>query len=327
MSLEGISIEMREAESYTVRGRVTGWDEDSVRAKALTVRLSPGRFEESQAQSTRVLFDTESVGVGQIATSGEFQIAHLQPGTYTAVVETRAGEFVATQILTVSRRDLLNLVIPLAPAVQFAGKLQYLDPSAAGGRPQLILISLGPAGFRTAMVPVGEDGTFSKSGLGAGAYRAEVAGAKKPLFITSIAVGGKSFRGPGFELPSGGSAEVLVSAGTRGAGIEGRVTSRGRGEELAGGTVSAVPVPTTLLELAALETVAPDRNGFFFLSGLPPGTYRVCAWKESGDALVEILSAPQHQSRLDDLCVNVEAEAGMRRVAAPRLISVSDFPR
>lgn len=212
-----------------------------------------------------------------------FEIAGLRPGDYwlhaLAVKDGRSYD-TWTQIV-VDEKGRSGIELQPAPPADIHGRIEV--DGMAGVKLSGLRLALDNSysvDYQGIPIPVKEDGTFSMSGIPAAVYRIT------PLYTSSaflrgMRLGDADITEKGLDLTHGsppGELTVLLSAG---GSIRGIVRDES-GNGAAGALIALLPLdrptdPQRARELSKLTF--PDTHGAYAFIGVPPGSYRLFAWK------------------------------------------------
>lgn len=315
--LEGLRLKLRKSAVYQVSGRVVG-----VNAPAqLRILLMPAATGSSDIPDGLLHPALPGPDAG-VQPDGSFSVEGVSPGWYVAIaLDSRIGAIRASTGFLVKDADIDELRVIAAPAVTFAGKVVY-DGGESARRPHRFrMMSDGGSGFRMADTEMSKDGTFAATDLPSGRYRLIY---EEPWSVVKVAFGGATVTGARIDL-IGSAEDVVVTLTANSARLTGRIEGDFRLESPARGTITAIPIPTTIAEITGLRTAAIDPAGSFAVGGLGPETYRVCAWRETGHQPVEVLAHPALQQRLDAGCIKVTLKPGEVQHVTLKQISTSAF--
>ncbi|HEV3201851.1 MAG TPA: carboxypeptidase regulatory-like domain-containing protein [Bryobacteraceae bacterium] len=220
--------------------------------------------------------------------SGRFEIHGVLDGTYRlrALQVGKEGELLAgEQQVEVSGGDIDGVVLTLGRGVTIKGiEKPEGPPDESGVRPhstvrlypQSELVPDGASGHPFYSAPV-NDGEFQIESLPPGKYRVEVE-VEGPGYVSSARAGNTDLlASPELVLGPGTAPEIEVVLRTDAGGIEGQIALQAMEEDSA----VALLVPEALNRPA--ETAPVEDSGFFIFQAVPPGAYRLYAWKDFGE--------------------------------------------
>jgi hypothetical protein len=255
--VSGIDFPMLPASGVTVRGRVLPSPFDGPRQVDLQP-TAPLRFLGGQ-------------GAGLNPTTGEFQIANVQPGSYELVASGTTGNRlyfakIPVQVGT-SPPDPIELL--LSAGTRLAGSLVIDGDAQQPPNPNPIHVMLNPASNQPMFGPppgaeVKTDGTFVFESVIPGRWRVQLNG---PGYVKSLTLGDQEISGDEIQITSA-AAPLKIVVGTKYVQIA--------------VSVSTLPVSLGgLTGVAWAEASAIEQNFGFDSQGvgnlsLPPGRYHVC---------------------------------------------------
>jgi protocatechuate 3,4-dioxygenase beta subunit len=219
--------------------------------------------------------------------------------------------------LSVSGRDISDLVIPLTPAPRVSGRVEFEGTSDKPSSSSVvgIRILLNPAdgsrlSDRTLTLQTGhpdENAEFTTYGVPPGQYVVSIAGAPAGWTLKGVAYQGRDLADTPVDLETKDITGVVITFTDRPSAIVG-VVQGPRGPDP---DAVVLAYPTDPDEWAAsggvprrLRTARADATGAYSITGLPPGEYHVIAVKEDtiGDwqdpALLQALTQYAQQVRL-----------------------------
>jgi hypothetical protein len=189
--------------------------------------------------------------------------------------------------VTVADQDIEGLVVPLVPgpAIKGSFKTEGVDPASqtAGAHelPNVNFRALDPSNRAGAYAESNEDGTFRVNGVIPGVYRVNVFGLPENSYVKAINFGGQDFNGKDLDLSNSSGGEMQVVISPNGAEVTGTVRD-----------ADGKPVPSAVVQVCdksgeVAKSANTDQNGAFDLKGLAPGEYKVFAWEDRGDGIVQ----------------------------------------
>ena len=276
-TVTGINIALGPSPVQKIRGRVTGFTGQATVALAAGTQGAAGRL----------------ISKGASTIDGSFEFAGVVPGVYFLTAQDRAG-LVATPVpVLVGDRDVENLSIALAPAIQMSVRITgeglaqgQLDPSygvIGSLRPELDSLQGGlPANVRVGNIQVSVGNVMILANLAPGDYQFNISQAVirdnvKPLYIKSIRLGREDAFGT-VHISSDTTDVLEVVLTTETGSVEGVVLGRA-GDPAANVTVVLVP-NNARKRMALYKTVVTGSDGKFRFHEIPPGDYKLFAWED-----------------------------------------------
>jgi len=287
--VRGVEIHVRRGRVYSVQGKIESgpnaprYAQLSLLPKG-SANLSFPEQRQAQVQGTEGVFVFKNVPPG----------AYILQSQYTeAVVKDPTGEFtksiplVARLEVTVADQDIEGLVVPLVPGPTIKGsfKTEGVDPASqtpgAHALPAVNLRALDQSNRTFAYAESNEDGTFRVNGVMPGVYRVNVGGLAENTYVKAINFGGQDFNGKDLDLSNSSGGEMLVVLSPNGAEVTGTVRDS-----------DGKPVPSAVVQICdksgdVAKSADTDQNGAFDLKGLAPGEYKVFAWEDRGDGIIQ----------------------------------------
>ena len=231
-------------------------------------------------------------GVLQRMDSGlfTFEIPGLNSGTYYVHARARKAGLVyeAWVNVDVDSAGRSGVELRPAPPVDIHGHVELEGVTGAKlSRLKLALDNSYSVGYDRSLnsngiaIPVLDDGTFTLQGVGPAVYRIT------PIntlggYLRAVHLGGDDITETGLDLTHGApSGDLELSLSPGGGTIRGLVVDE-KGNGAAGALIALLPMsrpadPQRVRELSKLT--APDLQGHYAFSGIPPGSYRLLAWK------------------------------------------------
>ena len=279
--LRGVDIQILKSTLFQVRGTLTGVPPPPAQVPA----IAPGGGGPPRPTVNLISLDSATLGrSGTVNPDGSFVIAQVAPGSYTLQANARDGQqpLAARTSVQVSGRDVDGIALTLQPLVRVSGTVLVDPPSAR--KPQFTSLRLL---FRSAALTgrtaaaVGSDGTLQgQAQLFRDVYRLDVSDIPDGFYLKSVKLGGQEARDAMLDLASNGSAEARVdlTLAPTSAALSGTV-SDAQGAPVSGVKVTVVPASDATRRDLFLSRDS-DSNGAFSFKNLPPGKYRVYAWRQ-----------------------------------------------
>jgi protocatechuate 3,4-dioxygenase beta subunit len=259
-----ISISTIRSQTYTVSGRAAGPVDSSI-----TVLLR-----QAHAAGTSNAYE------GSLSRDGRFLFQHVAPGDYLLLASSKASgiHYSARQLVQVRTANVSNLLIPLEPPFSLAGRVAF-----EGNIRERFLFAVqaipadddGSGGF---LSRVNDNGSFNIGSIAPGTYNIRTTGLPGNFYLKSVSLG-REDASDGIVLSRDKASQplelVISSAGGR---VEGVVVDRDN-HVVSGAQVLVVSESATGIWDPEHGYVTADQNGRFAARGLPPGSYRVLAWR------------------------------------------------
>ena len=257
-------IKVRSVPSYRVRGVVLDDKGDPTPGVQVSLyqidRLDTGGFA-SVTSAPDGTFGFKGVAEGKWRL---FAVSGVNPAKRSGQAE-----------IFVSRRDLENAELRLAPASNVIGSVEPDDDS---GTPPVKRVSLSPfefpfrGEFAAMEAQVEGDGRFRLEAVYPGRYRIVAPPAAGKYYLASVLVGDRETLGDPVDLREG-TPPVRVVYRSGGGTVVGTV------EKCVGATVVLVPEEPALFDLF-VRRVPCDNSGHFEMSYLRPGNYSLLAFRD-----------------------------------------------
>ena len=221
------------------------------------------------------------------ASNGQFEIRNVMPGAYNIfpIARDLDGNMRSLPIpVDVVDRDIDNLAAVLDPAIDISGRVT-LDGGKPGHHVLNGSIGLVPLDARPGIgkvFPINPDpetGEFVLSHLPPGKYGFESRSFLVPdIYVADIKMGQDSIFDRGFIAGSESKEPLDVTLKSQGGAVSGLVFDASRLRAQLYSTVVLVPDPAHRQNFT-LYKHAMSANGNFTFTGVPPGDYKVFAWR------------------------------------------------
>jgi len=273
--IRGIQFAVAQAQTYRIRGRV--WNAVTGRVERNTMVMLVPR---SRDLASFAAFRNTTVDG-----KGNFELRGIQPGLYYVIARWfgEGGRNMARQAVDVTNSDVEGVEVVLGQGADIPGSVRAEGEGAVDTKKLSVFFRpADPAGFMMmpASANVEDDGSFVVRKVMPGEYLVQLMGMPKDFYVKSVRLGDQEVLDSGFTVESGGAPgalEVVLSAGA------GRLDGLVLGEDdkaLPGATVVLLPEPERRKYERLVKSSACDQNGRFTLEGIPPGEYKLFAWKE-----------------------------------------------
>ncbi len=308
--VHGIDIRMQKGRVFRVTGKITGVETFQGGSVSLVPR-------DSRAPQLM----RPSGGVN--AKDYTFAVERVPEGSYYAVIQSQVRPtkeidaahppvmMTGRQEVTVTGRDVENLVIPLTAGVEISGRSRVEGTMAASApQPRILLRPVDPSPTTGSVTTVtNPDGTFTIRNVSPGSYQVtaqNVVGA----YLASVRYDGQDVMSSPITVGSGAAGTLDVVFKTDGAKLSGGVRDE-KGEPVATARVTLWATDPKSKFVAAATT---DRTGAFRIQNIPPGEYRVAAWDPkatagSVSAFTSVVSAPEFVQMFDTTAATIRVEA------------------
>lgn len=243
-------------------------------------------------QAQVILMAGARAGSMRMATSdpdGKFEIAHVQPGVYTAMTMQMFGTSggspsMTMQTLIVPSENLSDVKLGSLPDASLPGRVTVTgdDKVALKG----IAVSLegeedGP--LMPSSARVSDSGAFLLKRVATASYDLKVINVPRSTYVKSILWNGREKLGETLDLSAGVSGDLQVILGTDGATFDAKVTRDDKPAD--GATVVLLPEDADRRSGETTRSESTDGAGHVVFKDVRPGSYLAFAWEkvEEGD--------------------------------------------
>jgi hypothetical protein len=212
--------------------------------------------------------------------AGEFAMSNIPPGHYILTAKSGSADREITVTQRIELRPLLSVPLPgyvaslsLHPPVSLAGRL-YVELSTAtdlsAATVQLIAVDSDFPSPQSSLAR--RDGQFAVPGVSPGEYLLDMSNLPEDLYLKAARYGTEDALAKPLEVKSRTAASPLqILLGTDG----GRLSVQSE----PGAYVVLVPDVARRGRREQYRTATADEDGQTLLRGIPPGNYKVFAWK------------------------------------------------
>lgn len=274
--LPGIDIRLQAAQTYHVRGHVTGVaSEEGKQHGAVTI----------YPKSTIGMFMPG--GQSQIKPDGSFDIAGIAPGSYNLVLMLMSGNIRSggQQTVDVSSGDVNDVALATAAPFTVRGTIKVEGSPIAGGsavdvsaiQPRIFPADMGF--FRgPGQTKVEKDGSFTVENVTAGMYSINIP-TPSNTYLKSVLNGQTDIKGSDLDLTGGAPSELQITLRYGAAELAGGVQSGQNSSAPVSAQILVVPEPLNP-DNSGTRLSGTDTNGSFNVKQLPPGHYRAFAFAQ-----------------------------------------------
>ncbi len=199
------------------------------------------------------------------------------PSSLAAIATGQAVVHVATS-------DVENLTITLRAGGTIPGRVAIDDASSLSAVPGAdhLRISLSSTAISALSAErlgtvVGEDGTFTLTGIAPGEYRFGITGLPAGAYAKSVRLGSEDVLHRVFSISDEAPGRLEISLSSKGGQIDGTIV---KGDVKVGRDTQAVLIPDQRDSPDLYKTVTVDSNGGFSFQGIPPGDYKIFVWED-----------------------------------------------
>ena len=282
----GTNIQMQEAQTYHVRGKVAGALPSGLKAGG-AANLSP------REDSAMFFFD----GQGNLKPDGSFDIPGVAPGAYVLTLLRMSGEVRALGRVNVdvASGDVNGVDLPIATAGSLRGRVS-LEGSAVGNSPvdittaHLTLVPAEPMGMMgVPRTNPGTDGAFALDNVLPGNYTIDT-NAPQGTYLASATYGSRDILGKELDLSGGVGGELDLVFRYGAAEVGGSIKppqENGSAPQSAPSGQILLVSDTLNADGSGIHLASTDTSGSFSLKQVPPGHYRAYALEqiEAGEML------------------------------------------
>ncbi len=268
--LTGFTIKLRKSRVVRVKGQALA--ADGTPLKGGQVMLTS-------------LTSIGSMQMSALRGDGTFEIANVQPGTYTLMSVQINGDQPAMQMqsLVVPAEGISGVKLRSLPQQTVPGKVVLAGEGKVALKDMMVMLA-GDEGMTVmpAMGKVSESGAFSLKVSGA-VYQLEL---KTPpgSYLKSVVWNSREMLGKPLDFSAGAAGDLVLTLGADGGTVEASVTAEG-GKPAPEATVVLLPYDPALRSGATVKDEDADANGHVKFTDVPPGEYLAFAWQEvEGDA-------------------------------------------
>lgn len=259
-----ISISLTRTSTYAVSGRVTGPLDSSI-SLILRSAHTAGSANSYEAMLRR---------------DGRFVFRHVAPGDYILLASSRASGiyYSARQSVQVGATNVTNLLLPLEPPFALSGRVTIDGPT----HPRFLLavqaIPMDDDSTGAFIARVKDNGTFSVNAIPPGTYAIRTTGLPNDYYLKSATLGREDATKEVTLTRDNAAQPLQLVLSPAGGCIEGVVTDNDS-HNIPGAQVALIHDDRSASWDAARGYVIADQHGKFALRGLPPGNYRILAWR------------------------------------------------
>jgi len=290
----GIDIRMQSAQTYHVRGHVSG--------------VTPGAQERSMLSLTPRDDEMIVFGGGRsgLQPDGNFDISGVAPGAYYLSMFSMSGQIRSTarQAVDVGAGDVDGVVLTVTPPGSIRG-LARLDGTPPANSPQIsasnLHISLTPAEMMGMMGPpanakLSPDGTFAIENVSPGKFYLQT-NAPPGTYLKSVRFGNSEVLGKELDLTNGAAGQLEVVYRYGPGEVDGRLDSSQNASPDSEAIAQIAVVPEELnTDGTGVRFSQSDPKGSFSVPDLAPGRYRAYAFE---DVNVSALQNPDMLKQLE----------------------------
>jgi Carboxypeptidase regulatory-like domain len=266
----GVNIQMQKSRVVRVKGKALGADGKPLTGAQIML-MNPSR-----PGSMRMIMLNSA--------DGSFEMAHVVPGTYTAMIMQMADHKMMQQPLMVPTENLSDVKLGVLAEGTVQGRVNVTGDGkiAVKGLP----VSLNASGEAIVMpsnAVADESGAFAMKKVVAARYEFRLSRLPAGSYLKSVLWNGKEKLGEPIDFSAEGSADLQVYLGTDGGAFDAKVARDDKPSEDA--TVVLLPADPARRNPHTTRSESTDAAGHVAFKDVAPGDYLAIAWEkiEEGD--------------------------------------------
>ena len=275
---------LRPAQAAKVRGRVVDGATGQPPGRAIVSIVSAGGGMSGGG------------GLAVVNAKGEFEVAGLLPGSYTASASASAGNRMlsARETIAVGATGISGVLLRLTSGASLAGTVHPDDATQAAGldltklrvyvrSPEsLPMVFAVPAQAGPVPGAVDDQGNFTLENVSAFRNMASITGLPDGFYLKSASFDNQETIDTGFEATGSGSYRLDLVVGGDGAQLDGAVLDI-KDQPVGVAMVVLVPADPDRRPARLYKSTDTDQNGQFTMKSIPPGKYLLYAWENVDD--------------------------------------------
>jgi hypothetical protein len=307
--LSGFQIRLQKSKVVRVSGKLTDAGGEPIKTAQIMLMAGGGRV---GSMSMTMVSDPE----------GKFELANLQPGTYSAITMQMQGSSpkMSMQTLVVPDHSVENVVLGARREAAIQGKV-VVDGDAKVAL-DAFPISLMPS-EGLAVMPVSgkadKTGAFTLEGVTPAAYDLMLPLSPDGTYVKSVMFNDREALGRVLDCSAITAATLRIVLGTDGGKVKGRVSRDDKPAPNA--TVVLVPADPSRRFPATVRQGVSDETGHVALKDVPPGDYLAFAWEEVEDGVwfdADFVKAAQSQAVKVQVGPKANEEIQLKLLPAPK---------
>jgi protocatechuate 3,4-dioxygenase beta subunit len=273
--LRGVDITLLKTRTWRIRGRVINGLGESL-PRPVYIMLLPGEKAHMgfhPGASTQIR-DAD----------GSFELRGVTPGSYVLMAQCFDGGkgYAARQPVDVGNDNVENISLLMSAGMDLKGVVRVDGPGGAAlGNLQ---VSLAPQEMmRMGMqgAKVGDDGSFSMSGVPPAIYTIDVYGMSETFYVKSVRMGDADGLEAGLDLTHGGAGALEIVLSPNGGQVDGSVVDSKQTTTAA--ALVLAPEGRRREQRSLFKMANADAQGHFTIKGIAPGDYKLFAWAQIDD--------------------------------------------
>jgi hypothetical protein len=282
-ALEDLDITVAKVETGRVRGTIV----NANGSKAQDVRIALVPAGSSPDSNWSRFYDSKD---------GTFDLRGVQPGMYflNAGSGTDSARIAGRMVVEVKSGGSHTFNVRVSPGMSIAGQLVMDDRNTANPDFSNLFVHLDPNAAEpidgtlstlrnalpSASATVSEDGAFTLRDVLPWDYRVRVANIRG-AYIKAIRRGSEDVLAAGTRAETTNTKPLEIVLATDGGRLDGRVTDASRKDV---GNARVVLVPEVRSRHDLYQAVSTTPTGRFQMASIPPGRYKLFAWKSAPEA-------------------------------------------
>jgi hypothetical protein len=266
--LGGFTIQLRKSKVVRIRGKALAADGTPLKNFQVML-MSPGN---PTSMQMRMVSNAE----------GRFEIANVQPGSYTVTTMQLEGSSpsIHMQPLVVPAEGLDNVQLGAQPEGTVQGSVLVSGDAKVSLTGLMVMIAGGEddLGAMPVMGKVSESGAFALKKVGALPYDLSLQPVPSGTYLKSVQWGGRERLGQTLDFTAGFAGTLQIVLGTDGGDFEAAVSRDDK--PAAGATVVLLAADPAGRFPETTESGYADSTGHVKLTDVPPGDYLAFAWEK-----------------------------------------------
>ncbi|HEY6289981.1 MAG TPA: carboxypeptidase-like regulatory domain-containing protein [Terriglobia bacterium] len=317
-----MDIEMRSVRTVRVRGHlingVTGKPAPSGLV-GLTARINSSAFPGGGAANEAVaLYSNVTVEVKD--PSGRFEFGKVPSGSYWAEGQISGDDKTLTGLVSVEVGDtnVEGVLVEAGDGVELKGQVRVERGTAFDFSGLSISLGWADLPLPYLKAPPSTNGAFAFEYVPPATYSLIVKNLPSGYYLNSARFGGVDVLDAGVTLGTGSSGQLDILLSSPGGTISGQVQE---GDKPVPATVYLAPYPLRLNRADLYFSIPTNGDGTFTLTGIPPGNYKVFAFRDPDPNLI---SNPALFESFEPKGESVGVDDGSSQSVKLELISAAD---
>ena len=267
-----IEIKLREQRTYHISGKLSAVDVPKGYKIQIAVQCLSAFFDQWTNYSSQIHPDNTFLLAGVPSGAYRLRVAFFSNSTPEGMVYATLGE----AEVQVNGHDVTGLAIDLTLPRELR-----ISAEVEGEHPDLEKIRLSLEGESFTESAAFKDGQFVYPKIAPGVYWARLR-SFNGYFVKAVRIGNRESQDPMLDLRNLGDAPVTVILSRKSAEV--RAALHGDRVNAAKTTATLIPdSPDPSVRERGTLSVESDQAGTYVLQNIPPGGYRLFAWKDAAD--------------------------------------------